>query len=60
MACIGDDRYGYVRVKLPLDQATVDWLNRLSECTGDRPEAIIASMLRDIRVDDEAANSTFH
>jgi hypothetical protein len=32
------------------------WLKRLERLTGDRPSAIIASMLRDIRVDDEAAH----
>lgn len=55
-----NDTCGFVRVRLPLDQATVDWLNRLSQHTGDRPELIIASMLRDIRMDDEATSSTFH
>ena len=41
---------------LPLDPETRDWLLRLSRVLGDDPLAIVASMLRDIRIDDETAH----
>jgi len=43
-----------------MDHDTVAWLARLSRVTGDRPEAIVASMLRMIRVDDQTAHSSHH
>jgi hypothetical protein len=45
-------------VPLPLDPETEFWLQRLARATGDRPAVIVASMLRDIRIDDEAAHET--
>lgn len=42
---------------LPLDRATIAWLARLERLTGTHPNVMIASMLRDIRADDEAANA---
>ena len=56
MALEDDDDHGYLTVSLPIDKATVEWLDKLSAVTGDRPEALIASMLQMIRVDDEAAH----
>lgn len=44
-------------VALPIDRETVAWLNMLAEVTGATPESIIASMLRDIRIDDERMHS---
>lgn len=44
--------------QLPLDGATLRWLARLQRLTGDHPNILIASMLRDIRKDDEAANAS--
>jgi len=41
---------------LPLPASEWFWLRRLQEVTGDHPSAIVASMLRMIRVDDEAAH----
>jgi hypothetical protein len=48
---------GYVTVTLPMDQATVDWLNALAEDTGAEPATLIVSMLKAIRVDDERMHS---
>lgn len=45
-----------VPMLLPLDPATIAWLARLHRVTGDHPREIIASMLRQIRVDDEASH----
>ena len=42
--------------QLPLDQATIAWLARLHRVTGDHPNEMIASMLRQIREDDEREN----
>lgn len=47
-------------VPVPLDAETRAWLARLSRVTGDSPGRMIASMLRDIRLDDEAAHSQLH
>lgn len=41
---------------LPLDPETELWLQRLARVTGDPPAEIVLSMLRDIRIDDEAAH----
>lgn len=43
-------------VRLKLDQATDAWLKRLARVTGDRPAAIVLSMLRHIRIDDQVAH----
>jgi hypothetical protein len=42
---------------ISLDPATSQWLRKLAIDTGDAPAMLIASMLRLIRMDDEAANS---
>jgi hypothetical protein len=42
---------------IELDRETIVWLARLSRVTGSHPAKIIASMLRDIRVDDERAHA---
>jgi hypothetical protein len=54
-----DDDIELVSLALPLDRDTIAWLNKLAR---DDVEAarIIASMLHDIRIDDEAAHSTLH
>jgi len=41
---------------LPLDPATAAWLCAMSLATGDTVGHLIASMLRDIREDDEASH----
>lgn len=45
-----------VPLDVPLDPATIAWLARLARVTGDHPADIVASMLRMIRIDDEAAD----
>jgi len=45
-----------VPLELPLDLRTIAWLARLTHVTGDRAADIVASMLRAIREDDEAAH----
>ena len=45
---------------LPLDQATLQWLTHLSGGNDTVAAEMIAAMLRDIRVDDEAAHETRH
>jgi hypothetical protein len=45
-----------VPLDVPLDAATIAWLARLSRATGDHPADMVASMLRMIRIDDEAAD----
>ena len=47
-------------IPVPLDAETRAWLARLSLATGDSPGRIVSSMLRDIRLDDEAAHSQLH
>jgi len=47
-------------IPVPLDAETRKWLAHLSLVTGDSPGRIVASMLRDIRLDDEAAHSQLH
>jgi hypothetical protein len=49
-----------VPLVLPLDQATLQWLTHLSGGNDTVAAEIIASMLRDIRVDDEAMHETRH
>jgi hypothetical protein len=45
---------------LPLDPDTVRWLTMLSRGNDEAAAEIVASMLRDIRIDDEAAHATKH
>jgi hypothetical protein len=50
-----------VTLALPLDGPTVTWLARLAGGNDAEAARIIASMLRDIRIDDETAhNPTRH
>lgn len=58
--CTVEEIDGVVVVGLPLDQATVDWINRCSQETGDSPEEIIASILRHVRADDDVAHRLHH
>ena len=51
-----DDEIVCLPVELLLGQAEIDWLVRLHRLTGDSPAKMISSMLRDIRIDDEAAH----
>jgi hypothetical protein len=60
MAFFFDDNEEEVALELPLDKATRDWLAHLSVVTGSAPEQIVASMLRDIRIDDEQAHQHTH
>jgi hypothetical protein len=46
-----------VPLDVPLDPATIAWLARLVRATGDPPAEIVASMLRMIRIDDQAAHA---
>jgi hypothetical protein len=55
-----DENVEVVPLDLPLDRETVHWLARLSRVTGDHPRRIVASMLHDIRIDDEAAHRRPH
>jgi hypothetical protein len=50
MKCPRDE---VLSVDLPLDRATAAWLEELAIATGSEPEVLIASILRDIRVDDD-------
>lgn len=52
-----EDDVEVVPMELPLDRATIAWLARLHNLTGDHPRIMIASMLRMIRTDDEALHS---
>ena len=45
-----------VPLDVPLDAATIKWLARLARATGDHPARVVGSMLRMIRIDDEAAD----
>ena len=52
-----DNNLEIVPLDVPLDAATIAWLARLVRVTGDGPAEIVASMLRMIRIDDEAADA---
>ena len=52
-----DDDVELVPMLLPLDRETIAWLARLQRATGDHPNAMVASMLRDIRADDESEHA---
>jgi len=54
-----DDREP-VSLVLPLDQATRRWLTRLAQGNDEQAAEIVASMLHDIRVDDEMAHRNLH
>ena len=49
-----------VPLELPLDQETRRWLTHLSGGNDVIAAEIIASMLHDIRIDDESAHATKH
>ena len=51
-----NDNLEIVPLDVPLDAATIAWLAQLARATGDGPAEIVASMLRMIRIDDEAAD----
>ena len=51
-----DKNLEIVPLDVPLDADTIAWLARLVRATGDGPAEIVASMLRMIRIDDEAAH----
>lgn len=44
---------------VPLDPESVEWLAMLERETGKPARLLVATMIREIRVDDEAAHS-FH
>jgi hypothetical protein len=44
--------------EIPLDRATQAWLARVALATGTSPGMVIASILRDVREDDEAMHPT--
>ena len=46
-----------VPLNLELDAATIAWLARLARTVNAHPADIVSSMLRDIRIDDEAADA---
>lgn len=52
-----DQIEGYVTVTLPMDKATVEWLNAMANDTGAQPETLISSMLKAIRADDQASHN---
>lgn len=43
-----------------LDEDTQHWLEELSAETGVHPAVLVASILRDLRIDDEKAHETLH
>lgn len=55
-----EDDVELVRLALPLDRDTISWLAKLARGNDVEAAKIVASMLHDIRVDDEAAHSTLH
>jgi len=55
-----DDDIELVPLSLPLDRATRKWLVGIAKGSDNEAARIIASMLHDIRVDDERAHSTLH
>jgi hypothetical protein len=57
---MADDEIEIFPVDLPLDPATAKWLARLGRVTQTHPRDMIASMLRDIRIDDEEAHRDGH
>lgn len=57
---IDDEEIEPFSCELPLDQETTRWLLRLAFETGADPAVLVASILHDIRRDDEAAELTYH
>jgi hypothetical protein len=55
-----DDKIEPVSLTLPLDRDTLRWLTALARGQDGQAARIIASMLREIRLDDEAAHATKH
>jgi hypothetical protein len=53
MKCPLDDEIEILPVDLPLDRRTAAWLEELAEETGAEPEVLIASILHDVRTDDD-------
>lgn len=49
-----------VPLALPLDRATISWLTRLSRGNDATAAEFIASIVREVREDDEAAHATKH
>ena len=49
-----------LRLTLPLTPATVEWLAALTQGCDRAAGRMIAEMLEEIRLDDEAAHSTLH
>ena len=49
-----------VTLPLPLDQATIRWLSQMCGGCDHAAAELIASLVRSIRIDDEAAHSTMH
>ena len=52
-----DDEIEVATVDLALDRATWAWLEKLVAATGAEPEQLIASILHDVRQDDEEAEA---
>jgi hypothetical protein len=52
---IDEDDVEFVPLALPLDRATISWLNRMSRNDVEAAE-IVASLIRSIREDDERAH----
>lgn len=52
---IDDDETGDI-LPVPLDSATIRWLAFLERTTGAPAAQLVAAMIHDIRVDDEAAH----
>lgn len=47
-------------LEVPLDPATHAWLAKIARMTKQTPADVVASMVRDIRVDDEQTHDTVH
>lgn len=58
MAIEDDDDVDVLPV--PLDRASIEWLAMLERETGKPACLLIATMIREIRVDDEAAHHQAH
>jgi hypothetical protein len=55
MAIENDDDYEDV-LPVPLDPASIEWLAMLERTTGKPARLLVATMIREIRTDDEAAH----
>ena len=47
-------------LEVPIDPATWTWLEKIARITKQTPADVVASMVRDIRVDDEQTHDTIH